>query len=296
MHPDQIDDVASGADRRQFLRIGGAGALAAAFLAACGSDESPPPSETGVTTTAVATLAPPQTTSPAEGETQVITVTRTMRSVELAAVEAYTVLLGGTVGELTLPTPITYTDDVTAILEFLRGRHEAHAEALVPMISAAGGAPVEQANNGVIEGLFAPQVPALTTQTAVIRTIIAMEDVIASTYAWGTGTLPEASVRAELMSIGGPAARQAAAARLLRNPAGTLVVSSATLDVSGPARLPDHMLVVGDMDGGDVTAEPAAAPTEDAEGEGEGEQSEGGESSSGDAGTEGEDPEVEDEG
>ena len=51
MHPDQIDAVAPGADRRQFLRIGGAGALAAAFLAACGSDESPPPSETGVTST-----------------------------------------------------------------------------------------------------------------------------------------------------------------------------------------------------------------------------------------------------
>lgn len=296
MHPDQIDAVASGADRRRFLKVGGAGALAAAFLAACGSDESPPPSETGVTLGTTTTLAPAQTTVPADGEAQAITITRTMRSVELAAVEAYGVLLGEGGGDLALPGPITYTEDVSVILGFLRGRHEAHAEAMVGLISDAGGEPVTEPNNGVIEGLFAPQVPSLTTQAAVVQTVIAMEDVIASTYAWGTGTVPQTALRGEMMAIGGPSARQAAAVRLLRDPRGILVVTSATLDVSGPARLPDHMLLTDpDADGGTITAEPVAEPDEEADGE-EGEGSAGGESSSGAAGTEGEDPVVEPEG
>ncbi len=271
MHPDQIDAVAPTADRRRFLKVGGAGALAAAFLAACGSDESPPPSETGVTLGTTTTLAPAQTTIPADGEAQAVTITRTMRSVELAAVEAYGVLLGEGSGDLALPAPITYSEDVAVIIGFLRGRHQAHADTLVGMISDVGGEPVAEPNNGVIEGLFAPQVPSLTTEAAVLRTIIAMEDVIASTYAWGSGTVPEAALRAEIMTIGGPSARQAAAARLLRDPRGILVVTSATLDVSGPARLPDHMLLTDpELDGGDVTPEPVAEPEEECRGRGRG--------------------------
>jgi hypothetical protein len=227
-------------------------------------------------------------------------------------VDAYSVLLGETVGELALPAPITYSDDVSVILGFLRGRHQAHAEALVDMISEAGGDPVEEPNNGVIEGLFAPQVPALTTQAAVVRTINAMESVNASTYAWGSGTIPDAALRAQLMTIGGPSARQAAAAGMLVDPRGILVVGSATLDVSGPARLPEHMMLVGDMDGGDASADPVTATEEEDAGEaGEGAEGEGGEgdtapgdendadsgeSSEGFEGTEGGAPAVEDEG
>jgi hypothetical protein len=289
MHPDQIDAVAP-TDRRRFLKVGGAGALAAAFLAACGSDEESPPSETGVTLGTTTTIAPAQTTVPAEGEAQTITVARTMRSVELAAVEAYGVLLGEGGGELALPAPIPYSEDVSVIIGFLRGRHQAHAATLVGLILDVGGEPVSEPNNGVIEGLFAPAVPSMTTEAAVLRTIITMEDVIASTYAWGTGTVPDAALRAEMMTIGGPSARQAAAARMLRDPRGVLVVTSATLDVSGPARLPDHMLVLEGMDGGDVPAEPVAEPEEGAEGEegteGEDREAEGGAEGEGGEGAE----------
>ena len=80
-----------------------------------------------------------------------------MRSVELAAVEAYSVLLGEDVGGLALPGPITYTEDVSAIIGFLRGRHEAHAEALVPMISDAGGDPVDAAQQRRHRGRRSPR-------------------------------------------------------------------------------------------------------------------------------------------
>lgn len=261
--------AATTADRRQFLRIGGAGALAAAFLAACGSDESPPPAETGVTDSTTTTIAPAQTTLPEEGAAQGVTIARTLRSAELAAVTSYDVLLGGTEGELALPAPIAYQADVTTALEFLRGRHQAHADALVQVIDGTGGSPVEEANAGVLEGVVAPQLAATSTEATAIRVAVAIEDVLAGTYAWGATSVPGAELRAELMTLGGPTARQAAAARLLQQPNGVNVVSSALFDISGPARLPEHMLLSDDeQDGGDISPEaPVGGGEEEAEGE-----------------------------
>lgn len=271
IHPDEIDEI----DRRQFLRLGATGAVAAAVLAACGDDESAPPSETGVTEPepAETTLAAPQTTSPEAGATQDALVFRTARTVELAMVEVYEALLGGG-GDVALPEEVAYDADTESTLELLRDRHEAHADTLEGLILQVGGDPVDEPNNGILEGVVTPQLADLTTQRTVLLFARSLEDVGASTYGWGAGTVTTAELREGLMAIGAVTARHGSALSLLLDPSGAGAAPSPVLDTSGPARLPDHMLVAAGQDGADTLAEPApagdeAAAGEDTEGEGQ---------------------------
>ncbi len=271
-------DALPGASRREFLRLGATGVVAAAVLVACSDDEAAPPSETGVTEPepTETTLAPPQTTSPEDGAENDALVFRTARTVELAMVEVYDALLGGG-GDLALPAEISYDDPTTAALELLRDRHRAHAEALVDLVRQAGGDPVEEPNNGILEGIVTPQLEDLTTQRTVLLFARSLEDVASGTYGWGTGTLTTPELRQGLMAIGAVTARHGAVISLLLDPSGVGAAGSPVLDVSGPARLPEHMLVGADQDGGDTLAEPAEAGAEEEPAEGE-EQEEGPES------------------
>ncbi len=271
--------------RRQFLRLGGGGVLAAAVLAACGSGEEVPPSETGVTTPeqATTTIGPAQTTSPEEGAAQDAAVARTHRTFELAATEIYAVVLADSgladaTTELRLPGPIDYDAETMSALMLLRERHESHAAYLESVVSAAGGEPVEEANTGVLEGLLGPVVQSLTTERSVVQFLLSLETIGASTYAWGAGTMTTAALRKSLMTVGAIGARQAALPALLLDPDGSSAVPEAVIDTSGPARLPEQMLVLKGMDGGDTLAEPPdpAASSDGEDGEGDDAEAEGG--------------------
>ncbi|QYG93747.1 ferritin-like domain-containing protein [Iamia sp. SCSIO 61187] len=280
--------------RRDFLRLGATGVVAAAVLAACSDDESAPPSETGVTEPepAETTLAPPQTTTPEDGALQDALVFRTARTMELAMVDVYDALLGGG-GDLALPGEVTYDAGAEAALSLLRDRHQAHSEALVELISEAGGEPVSEPNNGIIEGVVTPQLADLTTQRSVLLFARTLEDVAAGTYGWGAGTLTTPALRASAMTIGAVAARQGVALSLLLDPSGADAAQGPVLDTSGPARLPEHMLVTDGMDGGDALAEPAAAGGEEEEG---GEEAEDGGGDSPDEGADAGSPQEDGEG
>jgi hypothetical protein len=258
------DDVLPGASRRQFLRLGATGVVAAAVLVACSDDETVPPSETGVTEPepTETTLAPAQTTSPEAGALNDALVFRTARTLELAMIDVYDSLLGGG-GDLALPEAVAYDEATSATLELLRERHETHAEALVALVRQAGGEPADEPNNGIIEGVVTPQLEDLTTQRTVLLFARSLEDVAAGTYGWGAGTVTTASLREGLMAIGAVTARHGAALGVLLDPTGVDAARVPVLDTSGPARLPDHMLVADGKDGGDALAEPAPAATED---------------------------------
>ena len=282
IHPDEImppghsagaSPAAVGVDRRGFLRLGATGAVAAAVLVACSDDETVPPSETGVTEPepTETTLAPAQTTTPEDGALEDAMVFRTARSLELAMVDVYDALLGGG-GELALPEAVAYDDTTRTTLELLRDRHEGHADALVGLVRQAGGEPVSEANNGIIEGVVTPQLEDLTTQRTVLLFVRSLEDVGAGTYGWGAGQVTTARLRVALMAIGAVSARHGAAVSLLLDPSGADAARAPVLDTSGPARLPDYMLVEKGMDGGDALAEPAPAG-EEAPAEGEDEES-----------------------
>jgi hypothetical protein len=298
IHPDDVNElVAEGlrdpsVDRRSFLRLGATGAVAVAVLAACSDDESAPPSETGVTEPepTETTFAPPPTTSEEQGQTNDALVFRTARTVELAMIEVYGVLLGGTSdlfpddegNRSGLAEDVAYDADTESTLELLRDRHRAHADALETLIRQAGGEPADEPNNGIIEGVVAPQIPDLTTQRTVLLLARSLEDVAAGTYGWGAGSLTTAELREGLMAIGAVTARHGAAISLLLDPSGADAARAPVLDTSGPARLPDHMQVTADMDGGDALAEPAPAGGEEDPGaSGEGEESPEEESDSG---------------
>jgi hypothetical protein len=259
MHPDEIP----GHGRRQFLRLGATGAVAAAVLVACSDDETVPPSETGVTEAepTETTLAPAQTTSPEDGEANDALVFRTARTLELALVDVYDALLGGG-GDLALPEEVAYDTATTEALELLRDRHETHADVLVGLVRQAGGDPVDEPNNGILEGVVHPQLEDLTTQRTVLLFARSLEDVAAGTYGWGAGTLTTAELREGLMAIGAVTARHGALLGVLLDPSGVDAARAPVLDTSGPARLPDHMLVTADEDGGDALAEPAPAGDE----------------------------------
>lgn len=307
MHPDEIDELVQAAQRtprsalaqwrttasrilarddegpvtadgrRQFLRLGGGTVLAAAVLAACGSgEEEAPPSETGVTTPeqATTTIGPAQTTSPEDGDLQNAVVARTHRSFELAAVQVYAIVLGDDSevdGDVALPGRIDYDAAAEEALRLLHDRHESHLAYLESVITLAGGDPVLEPNRGVLEGLLAPVLSSLTTERSVLQFLGSLETVGASTYAWGAGTLNTAALRQGLMKVGAIAARQAVVPALLLQPSGVTAVPTATLDTSGPAILPEQMLVLDGMDGSDTMAEPPdpAAPTEGEDAEGE---------------------------
>jgi hypothetical protein len=262
----QPHDIDAPAGRRNFLKLGGGAVLGAAVLAACGSGEENLPAETGTTVpTTATTLAAPQGTTPAEGKANDAVVTRTLRSFELAAVEIYRVARGEGQGStdpeaLALPGPITYSDDVAEMLSLLGERHAAHAAALVPVVSTAGGEPVSEANQGVLDGLLGAQLADLTTQEAVVRLARSIEEIGAATHLWGAGVVTTPALRRDIASIGTVAARQSAAVALLLDPTGASAVPQPVLDTSGPARLPDVMFVQEGQDGGDVSADPDAAP------------------------------------
>ncbi|HEV7721655.1 MAG TPA: ferritin-like domain-containing protein [Iamia sp.] len=261
--------------RRQFLRLGATGVVAAAVLAACSDDETVPPSETGVTQPepTETTFAPPPTTSPDDGAENDALVFRTARTLELAMVDVYDALLGGG-GDLALPEEVGYDEATESTLELLRDRHETHADALEDLIRGVRGDPVSEPNNGIIEGVVTPQLEDLTTQHTVLLFARSLEDVAAGTYGWGAGTLTTAELRQDLMAIGAVTARHSAALAVLLDPSGSDAVRAPVLDTSGPARLPTHMLVAGDQDGGDALAEPA--PPADAASPEEGEDGESG--------------------
>lgn len=273
--------------RRQFLRLGGGGVLAAAVLAACASEEEAPPSETGVTTPdqATTTINPAQTTSPEEGAIQDSVVARTHRSFELAAMRVYAVLLGepappevGDIGlDLELPKTIDYDEQTRNMLTLLQNRHQTHAAYLESVVAATGGDRIGEPNRGVLEGLLGAQIASITTERAVLQLLLSIETIGAATYAWGAGTMTSADLRQSLMAVGAIAARQATLPALLLQPDGSDAVPEAVLDTSGPARLPDQMLVMAEMDGGDAMAEPPdpAASTDGEDGEGDDAEAEG---------------------
>lgn len=279
-------------ERRQFLRLGGSAVLGAAVLAACGSDETTPPSETGVTAPAPAstTLAPPQTTDPAAGQANDIVVARTAVSLELVAVAVYDATLGeGGSGEdaLALPDGVTLDRAAAALATLFRDHHARHAEVLSDLVEEMGGDPVTEPNRAIVDGVVRPELVDLTSQRAVVKFARSVEDIAASTYGWAAGVLSTPERRQAIMAIGSIDARHSSALALLLDPTGADAVPVPFLDTSGPARTPDEVLLQEGQDGGDVTGEtPEGGDTEGrggtAEGEGAGGEGRGGSGGQGD--------------
>jgi hypothetical protein len=192
-------DLATASTRRQLLRTGAIGAAAAAFLAACGTNDDRPAGQSGVdpTTTAVAPTVPIEEPSIDELAYDT-TVLRTATSLELVVAEAY-----GTFG-VDLSDPA-----LVATAERFGADHEALAEEFSNGIVVAG-LRVDEPNAWVQENLIDPSVSLMTSDRAILGLMTDLENMLAATYLAAVQTSTDVEWRSRYATIAAAAARRAA--------------------------------------------------------------------------------------
>ena len=208
-----------GIDRRRVLSIGGASAVAAAVLAACGPSSSRS-GDSGTTTTVPedSTTSP---TAPAKerSETDIIGDTQqaqTLISVELSAVKSYDVVL----------PHLTLTANRESALAF-RTQHEDAAKSLqaAARSTLGGDASYDKSNEyldthvagPVLEGLESDAKNAKgdaeaeeAAEDAYVRFLMNTEGTLASSYLTAVGTVVTKDLRNALGEHAGPSARRQA--------------------------------------------------------------------------------------
>lgn len=229
--------------RRQFLKIGGVTVLGAAVLAACGDDEGAGVGETGVptSTTAPEEGAPGPSTPGGEGNKMNLVLARTASSVEILAVEVYSVALGES--DMELPAEIQFDPAVADAAKLFRDHHEEHADALAQATESIGGEPYEKPNKFLFDNVVAKELPNLTDQAKVVMFARTLEETAAGTYAFAASQLTTPELRQSMMAIGGVESRHAAALSLALDSSGTDAVPRAFTDASPEGRVPDEALI-----------------------------------------------------
>jgi hypothetical protein len=179
---------------RRAVLLGGTGALAAAFLAAC-SDEKP--AETGAT-------APTNTTTPpAPDPASDLQLSRTFASLEALAIDTY--------GSVLKSGPLT-TPDVLAMAKLFQQHHQTQLNSVNQDVVSGGDKEVTDRNEAVYEELVKPKLAAAASEGAAIAFLSEMEHALAQTYTWSSGpegfTTPD--FRKKAITIAGIDARHAA--------------------------------------------------------------------------------------
>jgi Ferritin-like domain len=172
--------------RRRFLQIGGTLSMGA-VLAACiggGSSKSSRDSSGG-----------------ARGRRADATITRTFTSVEAVAVLVYTTALDS--GLLT-------TSAVANVAKLFRSHHQEHAALFVGTTRDLGGAPFTDPNPIVLQQVQ-PVLDDLRDEITAVNLALDVETILADTYQATMGTFSDKSFNVAAMSVGGAAARHAAA-------------------------------------------------------------------------------------
>jgi hypothetical protein len=185
--------------RRQLLRTGAIGAAAAAFLAACGTNDERPPGQSGIdpTTTLVPPTVPEEPPSVDELAYDT-TVLRTASSLELVVAEAY-----GTFGsELTTP-------ELVATAARIEADHEALAIDFAEGIEVAG-LRIDEPNVWVQENLVDPSADLMTNDRAILGLMEDLENMLAATYLAAVQTFTDAEWRSRFATIAAACARRSA--------------------------------------------------------------------------------------
>lgn len=180
--------------RRRFFQVGGTLTISAA-LAACLGDG-------GSESTQEDTGGP-------QGRRTDITITRTLSSVEAAAVVVYETGLGS--GLLT-------TAALGDLANLFQSHHREHATLFRGATTDLRGAPFTEPNPAVIQQIQ-PQLDALRDEAGFARVAFDVETILAQTYQATMGAFGDKSFNVAAMSVGGAEARHAAAlAQVLQQP------------------------------------------------------------------------------
>lgn len=213
-------------NRRALLRSAGLAVGAGAILAAC--------SDSSESSLARVGLVPERKTLEDEAVTDVVLL-RTAMSLEYSAIAAYRA--AGDAGYLAGNNAA-----IDAVGLFV-GDHQAHAQALAGLVSAAGGTPYNQSNPRIDDNYVAPALALIAEaedpQTDSLLFGHALETLATATYHHYVSLLNDAAIRSEAMRIGTDEAQHAAAIVHLLKPGLTNVAPS--LDELGnpqPASVP----------------------------------------------------------
>lgn len=192
-------DLTTASTRRQLLRTGAIGAAAAAFLAACGTNDDRPAGQSGVdpTTTAVAPTVPIE--EPTEEElTYDITVLRTATSLELLVAEAYATFGSDLSDPALVATAERFGTDHQELSQvFARGIEDVSLRVFEP-------------NQWVQENLIDPSAPQMTTDRAILALMEDLESMLAATYLAAVQTATDGEWRSRYATIAAASARRTA--------------------------------------------------------------------------------------
>lgn len=208
-------------DRRTLLRTTGLTVGAGALLAACSGSDSSGLARVGT--------VPEATTLEDEKVTDVVLL-RTAMSLEYSAINTYKAAADA-----------GYLAGNSAAIDaagLFIAEHQAHAQALAGLISAAGGTPYNQPNERIDSVYINPALALIAdSEDPQLDTLIfahALETLATSTYHHYVSLLNNAPLRAEAIRIGADEAQHAAAIVHLLKPGLTNVAPS--LDENGNAQ------------------------------------------------------------
>jgi Ferritin-like domain len=172
--------------RRRFLQIGGTVSMGAVLAACLGGDD---------------TKGSRDSSGGRRGRRADVIITRTLSSVEAAAVVVYTTGLDS--GLLT-------TRAVADLAELFRAHHRQHGALFESTTDDLGGAPFTDPNP-VVMAQLQPALDTLRDEAGVIALAVDVETILAETYQATMGTFADKSFNVAAMSVGGAEARHAAA-------------------------------------------------------------------------------------
>ena len=179
--------------RRSFLTVGGATVLGSAVLVGCGKSTK---KVLPVSGTSIPEPASTTTTAPGSAELD-LTLLRTAQSIEVLAVQTYQKAIDS--GLLT----------ATALdaIKLFQSQHTEHGGLLSTATKDAGGTPYDTANPFLDVEVITPALAAATTEAALIKLAVILENTAAQTYVQAGGVLTTPDLRAAIMSIGATEAR-----------------------------------------------------------------------------------------
>ncbi len=192
-------------NRRDLLKNGTLAISLGAIVAACGADRAGP-TEPGKLGNEVLPPEPDRDTTVDDA-----VLLRTLQSLEHTAIDLHGRLLEmGAFGSL------------ATVAERFIADHEAHSDAVGELVGAAGGTPYTCANPFLVERAVDPILAAVDSSDDQGRDALAIanafESLLGASYQEVVPRITDASLRAEVMRIGGEEHRHAAAVALAVNP------------------------------------------------------------------------------
>jgi rubrerythrin len=212
------DLESGGIDRRNFLRLGGMGVVAAAAFAACGSDDN------GEVGAGADEGDAPETPEETKGSTSDIRFLNDATASERAAITAYDKMAEKLGDE---------DDDLGNTLKTLSGHHEEHFGVLAGATEALGG-DTNREEDADISGLVERELATATGADGVRRVAYQMELALAQFYAKAVPGLDDKALNKTVLAILGADARHVAALGFVANDPGTPPLSASGLGLPAP--------------------------------------------------------------